>query len=110
MPNGLNIVIGGRGYGKTYALIKRYIKVAELFNIRNKDKYSIYVTIDLCYFHIRLLDRETNKWYRVSVLNNLIHDATSGEILRIFEELRDSIDKETNTIVLKIEGVSDDNE
>ena len=110
MPNGLNIIIGGRGYGKSYLVMQRYLKVAKVFNSRNKGKYAIYCNIDFCYFHIRLCDIEANKWYVVSVINNLIYDGTFNEILSAFEELRDSIDKETNTIVLKIEGVSDNNE
>lgn len=110
MPNGLNIIIGGRSYGKSYALMQRYLKVAKVFNSRNKDKYAIYINIDFCYLHIRLCDLETNKWYVVSVVNDFIYDGTFNEILSAFEELRDSIDKETNTIVFKIEGRSDENE
>lgn len=110
MPNSFNIIIGGRGYGKAYALVKRYKEVADVFNIRNKDKYSIYINIDLCYLYIRLFDLETDKCYVFPVSNDSIYDGTFDEILRAFEDLRDSIDKETNTIVLRIKGVSDEND
>lgn len=108
MSNSLNIIIGGRSYGNACALEKRYKEVAEVFNIRNEGKYSIYVNNDLYNFFIRLFDLETNICYVISVANNSIYDGTFEEILTAFEELRDSIDKETNTIVLRIKGVSRD--
>lgn len=104
----INIVMGGRGYGKAYSIMKRYEEATNIFNIRNDGKYKITVFLDLNFLQITMHDLANNKYYPVRVLNNLIYDGEVGELVDAFEELRDSIDEETGNIIIKVKGDSNE--
>lgn len=106
--NSLHFYIGGRGYGKTYKVMNRYIEAKDIFNIRNKGKYEILLYLDLSFLNIILYDLINYKNYHIEVLNTHIYDASVGEIVDAFEELRDSIDEESGNIIIKVKGDSNE--
>lgn len=100
----LHFYIGGRGYGKAHAILKRYDEATDIFNIRNKNKYKIALFLDLSFLNIILHDLINHKYYRIEISTTHIYDAPVGEIVNAFEELRDSIDEESGNIIIKVKG------
>lgn len=83
----INIQIGGRGYGKAYHLLDRYIRSSEIFNNKYKNKYRIDVFLDLCFLNIYVRNLKTNKTCVYNVLNHLIKDLSIKELVKAYEEL-----------------------
>ena len=84
MSEELNSNIGGRGYGRAYNLIERYIKASTLFN-KKYNNYQIDVFLDNCYLNIYFHDLINKQNYHFSIINSKVKDLSVSDILYCYE-------------------------